>query len=106
MKSEPPSILSCKLSEPELNARRLSILKEIRSASQETQELSDGFALRMPTIDEWRRTLEEFISFERECCAFLSFEIQEQPADGTLWLRVSGPDGAKEFVRTELMLIE
>ncbi len=106
MKDQPTPPLSCTLSSPELLNRRLTILKAIRNATTETLELSNGFALRLPVSDEWRKKLEEFIAFERQCCAFLSFEIQERPADSGLWLHVSGPDGTKEFVRTELMLVE
>jgi hypothetical protein len=104
--NERPSELSCRLTKPKLTIRRLTILKEIRGASRETRELPDGFALLLPATEEWKAKLQKFVAFEKQCCGFLSFEIREQDSGGSLWLYVSGPEGAKEFVRTELMLVE
>ena len=78
------------------------MLKEISGAILEVQDLAAGYRFCMPGDDEWKSKLEEFIGFERSCCSFLSFDLES--ADGASWLRITGPGGAKEFIRTELMM--
>ena len=45
----------------------------------------------------------ELIVAERECCPFLTFELVALPNKGPLIVRVTGPDGTKEFVRSVFM---
>ncbi|MBI4409686.1 MAG: hypothetical protein HY561_08265 [Gemmatimonadetes bacterium] len=47
----------------------------------------------------------EFILFERGCCPFLRFELEFEPG-GPLWLRIRGPEGAKEFIAAEARAAE
>jgi hypothetical protein len=44
----------------------------------------------------------KMIVAERECCPFLTFELVAQPNMGSVIVSVTGPDGAKEFLRTVL----
>jgi hypothetical protein len=37
---------------------------------------------------------------ERECCPFLTFELVAHPNLGPVNLRVTGPPGAKDFLKT------
>jgi hypothetical protein len=37
-----------------------------------------------------------------ECCPFLTFELAAEPNHGPMIMRVTGPAGAKEFLRTIL----
>jgi hypothetical protein len=39
---------------------------------------------------------------ERECCPFLTFEMSALPKMGPVIVRVVGPAGTKEFLRTIL----
>jgi hypothetical protein len=43
---------------------------------------------------------------ERECCPFLAFELVAKPNQGPLIVRVTGPAGTKEFLRTILCKTE
>ena len=56
--------------------------------------------LRMLTLEAVVR----FVSGERLCCPFLGFTLELAPDHGPLWLRVTGPDGAKAILRVELQL--
>jgi hypothetical protein len=40
------------------------------------------------------------IAAERECCPFLTFEFVAQPSMGPLIVRVTGPSGTKDFLKT------
>jgi len=44
----------------------------------------------------------ELIVAERECCPFLTFELAVLPNKGPLMVRVIGPRGAREFVKSVL----
>ena len=88
----------CRLLGPELRAREQVLQREIFSGVQEVRELPDGYALRYPGEARWLATLAEFIRFERACCPFLRFELHAEQQDGPLWLRLRGPEGAKEFI--------
>jgi len=46
--------------------------------------------------------LNEFIKSERLCCDFFDFTISIKKE--TVWLLISGPEGAKDFIRKELEL--
>ena len=63
-------------------------------ATQERQELPDGYALRFGA-DELL-TVAAFIENERQCCPFFTFTVEVTPGHGPLWLRLTGPEGAKE----------
>jgi hypothetical protein len=88
----------CRLLEPALREREEILQREVFSAVEETRELADGYALRFPGDAAWLATLAEFMRFERACCPFLYFELHAEQQDGAFWLRLRGPEGAKEFV--------
>ncbi len=46
----------------------------------------------------------QFVAFERVCCPFLRFSVDLSPEDGPISLTLSGPPGAKAFIRAELDL--
>jgi hypothetical protein len=76
----------------------------MRAAIKETQELSDGYALRFPSDQSTILLVAEFISRERLCCPFFTFELVAEKEDGPLWLRLRGREGVKEFIKAELGL--
>ncbi len=69
-------------------------------AAQEIRELPDGYAFRF-TADEYS-TITEFIANERLCCPFFTFGLEVGSERGPIWLRLTGREGVKEFLRTEL----
>jgi hypothetical protein len=44
--------------------------------------------------------LAQLITFERECCPFLRFSLRLEPANGPLWLELTGPEGTKVFLQS------
>ncbi len=75
-------------------ARRL-----LTEAVQETRELPDGYALRFAPAEF--ASLAEFIASERLCCPFFTFAVELSPGQGPLWLRLTGPEGVKDFIQAE-----
>ena len=91
--------IACNLSEQELVKRRQEIAEDIFRGVQQTSELSDGYAFRFAGDGSWAARLLEFVTFERECCPFLTFELLFEPGRGPIWLRLRGSGDVKEFIR-------
>ena len=68
--------------------------------AEERKDVPNGYAFRFSpdTLEQVAR----FLSNERRCCPFLSFEIAIASGGGPLWLHITGPDGAREFLAAEL----
>ena len=92
--------VACRLTAVELQERRRSVLDVVRNAIQETVELKDGFAYRFPSNSDLIKQLATLVELERQCCPFLRFRTTVEAADGPIWLELTGPDGAKEFLVT------
>lgn len=86
----------CTLSDAELQARRETVLKDVASRILEIRQLTDGFAYRLPSTALLQ--LAELINLERTCCQFLTFKLTLEPANGPVWLEVTGPPGSKDFL--------
>jgi hypothetical protein len=82
--------------------REATLFAQFRSAVIETEELQEGYAFRLPSDGEWIGLIAELIVAERECCPFLAFEMAALPNMGPVIVRVIGPAGTKEFLRTVL----
>jgi hypothetical protein len=67
-----------------------------------TEELPDGYAFRVPGDGKWIAVVAELIVAERECCPF-TFELAAYPNMGPVIVRITGPAGTKDFLRTILM---
>jgi hypothetical protein len=72
--------------------------RRLLSLALERMELTDGWALRFPSDDSTVVSLARWIVGERHCCPFFTFSLECQPAPGDLWMRITGPDGAKEVL--------
>ena len=93
---------ACRLTSPELREREATLLAQFRSAVIETEALPDGYAFRVPGEGKCIAMIAEMILAERECCPFLTFEFVAQPSMGPVIVRVTGPSGAKDFLKTVL----
>jgi hypothetical protein len=98
------SDLSCKLTTPELQKRKSTVLESLRKQVLETKELNDGYAFKFPGTDKMIDELIEFIKTERECCDFFTFNLSVSGDKTGVWMGISGPEGAKDFIKTELEL--
>jgi len=97
-----PLPIACALDTAQLREREATLLAQFRSAVVETEELEDGYAFRFSGDANSVRLVAELIVAERECCAFLAFEVIAEANKGPIIVRVTGPDGTKEFLRTIL----
>lgn len=77
--------------------------EQIFLAVAETRELPDGYAFRLPETSETLLKAVEFISNERLCCSFFSFNLEVEPQGGPLWLKLRGNEGVKPFIQAEVL---
>ena len=92
------SELSCKLTTPELQKRKQTIIASLKQQIIEKKGLKDGFPDNV--LDE----LIEFIKTERVCCNFFTFSLSISGDKRETWLELTGADGAKDFITAELEL--
>lgn len=96
--------VACRLTTPELQARKATVLKSLREQTLEKKELPNGYGFKFSASDAILDELMEFIKTERECCAFFTFNLSVAGDKGEAWLELKGPQGAKDFIVTELGL--
>jgi hypothetical protein len=66
------------------------------------RELADGYAFRF--APERLDGVMRFVANARRCCPFLEFGITISPADGPVWLRLTGRRGTRAFLDAEMRL--
>jgi hypothetical protein len=83
----------------EQRERWLEVATQMYAAVQEVQELPDGYAFRLPSDPEMLSIVAEELNYERLCCPFIRFTLEIEPNGGPYWLRFTGGEVVKEFLR-------
>jgi hypothetical protein len=99
----PPMACHSKALDKEGRKRQQALLALVRSSVKETQELPDGFALRLPADARLFRDIAEWVSLERKCCGFVDYAI-EWKRDDSVWVKLTGAAGTKEALAAEMGL--
>ena len=94
--------LVCKLTSPELQEYKATVIKKLKDQVLEKQELHNGFAFKFEGSDEVLTQLTEFIRTERNCCDFFVFDLTVWGDQSEMYLQITGPEGVKEFMNQEL----
>jgi len=106
MKNPDHTPITCSLATAELSNRETTLFAQFLAVVTETEELQDGYAFRLPGDTQWIELLAQLLVAERECCPFLTFELSALPNRGPVLVRVTGPVGTKDFLRTVLLVHE
>lgn len=93
-------VVACKLTSLELRKRKEEVIASLKKKILERQELKDGYKYKFEGSDKNVDEVVAFIKTERLCCDFFSFNLSFD--EDNLWLTIGGPDGAKEFIKTEI----
>ena len=94
--------ITCKLTTPELQKRKAIVIADLKSLVLERKELEDGYFYKFEGNDEILDKLNDFIKTERMCCDFFTFQVTIE--ENTALLKITGPNGAKEFLKEEIDL--
>jgi len=85
---------------PDVRATHMEAAKQLLgSDAAEVAELPDGYAFRY-RADQYQQVV-QFIANERRCCPFFTFVLEVTPAQGPLWLRITGNQAVKSFMQSE-----
>lgn len=87
--------VACTLSSEDLGLR-LAWIRQVTSANLLSHRLT-GTKLQLTYRQGAKRDLEQIVDRERECCAFLRFELRE--VAGTVELTIEAPSGVGEEAR-------
>jgi hypothetical protein len=105
-KNSPQNVsgFSCNLSalDQEQRKRHDSLAKDLFPKHVEVEELPDGYGFRFPNNQSLFTALSEWATLEQLCCPFLTLALELQRDHGPIWLRATGRDGVKDFLRVEL----
>lgn len=87
---------------PDELPRHREVTRTLFAAIVEKQERSDGFSYRLPAESDAILLAAEFVARERLCCPFYTFTLELKPASHSLWLHLTGEEGAKEVLQAGL----
>lgn len=75
------------------------IVPKLYSQVQEIRELPNGWLWRLPNTQEVLTLVAQDLNIERLCCPFVRYTLELEPHHGPFWLRMTGEEGVKEFLR-------
>lgn len=102
-KTDSPFFCDLKALTPEQRGRYADLSKTLLQSVEAKRELKNGYAFRLK--DSVSMTLAaEWAQLESKCCPFFGFQIEREPENGALWLRLTGRTGVKQFIRSEFGL--
>ena len=102
MTSESPLACDMTAIAPGERPKHLATSRELFARIEEFRELPDGYEFRLAEGPGLISQLAEFVSLEKLCCPFLNFMIEIGAENGPVWLRLTGRDGVKAFIREEI----
>ena len=100
---EDKKAFACKLSSPELQKRKATVIAQLKSIIVEKVELAKGFSYKFKNTDATIDLLANFIKTERECCDFFNFNMFVS-RDQYILMDISGAEGIKTFIHDEIGL--
>jgi hypothetical protein len=103
-KDEPAVACDFAAMDEEQRARYGVLRHRLEEDFREARELEDGYAFRHSSEEGMLVALAEYVSLERLCCPFFDFAIEVGRGGGEVWLRMTGPDGAKGALKEAVEL--
>ncbi len=92
--------LACLLTGDELKERG-EVVQPLMASYQQMQELEDGYAFQFPGEPAWIQRVLSFVTEERQCCPFFTFELQFEPNLGPVWVRLRGSADIKALLKDQ-----
>jgi hypothetical protein len=92
-----PMVLACILNaiSPGDRTRYADLFRRIQAAITDRRELADGYVFRLNGDSVSLPDLAQWISFERLCCPFFTFQLQITGEESDYWLTLRGAGGHK-----------
>jgi len=84
--------------------RHRALLSQLKAAVQDVKELTDGYAFGFSSDAFLFLCLAEWVTLERACCPFLTFELLFEEQEGSIRLTLRGRQGVKDFLKSEFRI--
>ena len=97
--------IACTLSSSELRERQKTSIAGLIEKITNVADLENGYRLFFENEDGIVEMLREFVAFERQCCAFMAYEMDVLKKERAVVLSLTGPEGTKAFIE-EMFLQE
>jgi hypothetical protein len=94
--------LTCRLTTPELQERKRTVVAELKKLLLEKTETPTGYKYKFKGSDQVVDKLTDFIKTERMCCPFFDFTLKVAGDESYCWLELSGAESVKEFIDQEV----
>ena len=88
----------CTVSSAALKARRQNLLGTLWARAAAIHDVANGYRLKFAADADMLSFIAQTIDAERQCCRFLRFQVTVEPDGGPVWLDLTGPPGAREFL--------
>jgi hypothetical protein len=100
-----PLPLACNLAALDAAERKQHglVTEQLFATLVEVRELADGYAFGCRQDDTLWMKAAQFVDRERRCCSFFTFGLELDNQTEVVWLRLSGPDGVKDFIQQEFI---
>jgi hypothetical protein len=85
-------------------AHKREISQKMKIARAQRKELANGYAFRFRPEAVSLLELADWVSSEARWCPFFDMSIEVEPDGGPLWVRLTGKEGVKQFIRMEFKL--
>ena len=98
------SPIACDMSvlSPAQRGAHLALSRDLFSSLKQIKELSNGYGFHLEGSNVVAKAA-EFISLEKLCCPFLNFTLEVEAENGPVWLKLTGREGVRAFVREEMI---
>jgi hypothetical protein len=73
----------------------------LRARKKSIRELRDGYEFEFPNDTATFQLVSEWVTGERLCCPFFDIDVHVEREGGSLWLRLTGREGVKQFIRSD-----
>jgi len=88
--------------DPDARHRHFDVLgPALRAAHIRERELSDGYEFEFPSDPSTVRIVSDWAQGESLCCPFFDIVLRFDHDRGGFWLRLTGGNGVRQFVRTD-----
>jgi hypothetical protein len=89
---------------PAERARHTQLTDKLMRVRNEVVETEKGYELQFSPSDISIYELADWVAAEGKCCPFFDFHIDLEREGGLLCLRLTGPEGIKQFIRSEFQV--
>ena len=78
-----------------------ALTRRVMGAIRSAREIADGYTFEVDAATASIVDLATWTDFERRCCPFFDFLLDQRRENGPLSLRLTGREGVKEFIKAE-----